>query len=83
MSGTDAEGFGSWPGNVPERNDSGVRQPFTYHFRQQGKMIILNQDNRVWTFCLFNDGGGKPRIDGTIVIPIRFSEGRPHKRDMT
>ena len=46
-------------------------------------MIILHQDNRIRTLCFSDDSGGEPRINGAILIPIRFSEGRPDKYNMT
>ena len=48
--GTDAEGFGIGPGNVPERDDRGPGQDFADHPRQEGEMVVLHEDHRVVAF---------------------------------
>ena len=73
---------GIWPGNMPERDDGGFRQPFANHLRQQREMIVLNQNHGIRPLGLLNDGLGKPLVDGAILVPVGFPEDRPDKGDM-
>ena len=44
LPGADAEGFGIRPGNMPEKSDAGIRPLFFDQAGEQGKVIILDQN---------------------------------------
>jgi hypothetical protein len=52
-------------------DDGCTWEPFTNHFRQQRKMIVLHQDDRIRTLRLFHNGRSKPCVDGAIFTPVR------------
>src|SRR6185436_20956095 len=46
LPGADPEDLGVGPGNVPELEDDGRREPLLDHARQQGEMVVLDEDER-------------------------------------
>ena len=53
--GNDAEGLRVRPWNMPEHDHGGSRQSFPDHARQQRKVIVLNEDDRIFAGCFFHD----------------------------
>src|SRR5215467_12443603 len=72
------------PGNVPEDSYPGVRPLLLNHFWQQSKVIILNQEHRLFgAFHLFEDGFGKLTVYLFIMFPILRAEQRASVGNMT
>ena len=81
--GTDAEGLGVRPGDVPEGQDGRPGQAGANHRRQQREVVVLHQDDRILAAGLGDDGIGEALVDGPVVLPVGFPEHRAHMGDMT
>ncbi len=67
----DLKGLGSGPGNMPENRNSCVWQAIFHHSRQQGEMIVLDQNHRMFLAChLLHESVGKLLIDVVVVLPV-------------
>ena len=51
--GTDAEGFGVRPGNVPEGDDGRLGQSLPHHAGQQREVVVLHEHDRVVSVASF------------------------------
>ena len=71
------------PGNVPERDDGGVRQALADHPRQQREMVVLHQHHRVLRLGFGDDRVREPRVDVAVVLEIARAERGAHVRDVT
>src|SRR4029077_1903163 len=80
--GTNAEGLGVWPGDVPEGNDGRLRQSLPYHAGQKSEMVVLHKHDRVVLGRLLHHGVGEALIHGDIVLPVALAENRPDESDM-
>src|SRR5580693_7216828 len=60
---------------MPENRNSGVRHSVFHHARQEGKMIVLNQDDRMFlAHQFFRERVGESRIHFVVVFPVRSTE---------
>src|ERR1035437_145827 len=71
LPGADAKRFGIGPGDVPKDRNSRMRKPIFHHARQQGKMIVLNQDDGMLLARHFlHERVGKSLIDFVVERPV-------------
>src|SRR5438270_10732605 len=76
---TDAEFLRVGPRYVPKNGDSSVRALFLDHAWQQGKVIILGQQEGVLgTRHFLQYGIGKLLVDMQIMFPVRSPKKRPY-----
>ena len=81
--GADAERFGVRPGDVPEGDDRGRRQLLLDHPRQQGEVIVLDQDDRVGGRRLPAPRRGRTcRLTLDVLLPVRGAERRADVGDV-
>ena len=81
---TNAEDFRIRPGNVPEDGDASIRTCFLDQARHQGKVIVLNEDNRILRGRHFLESGiGEALIHFLIVAPVFGPKNRPRVRGVT
>ena len=78
----DAEGFRVWPGDMPEGDDGGARQTLADELRQQGEVVILDEDDRIVGVRRGDDLLGEALVDHLVVVPIRDAEHRAHVGDV-
>src|SRR5262249_47594029 len=84
LPGTDAECFGIWPGNVPEDRDASIGPLSLDHLWQQGKVVILDQERRLFRARhLFQHGFSKLSVHLLVMFPVLGPEQRPCVCDMT
>ncbi len=74
----DAERLGVGPGDVPEREDGGLRQLLAHHRRQQREVVVLHQHDRVVAARLGHHRVREALVDGLVGLPVRLAEYRPH-----
>ena len=80
----DAEGFGVRPWDVPEEANPGIWPPFFYQPGEEGKVVILNQDEGfIDALELFQARLREFLIDPLIMFPIIYAKGRTGMGDMT
>ena len=80
---TDTECLRIRPGNVPEDGYAGIRPLLFDQFRQQCKVIILDEQRRLLCAChLLQHCLGKLPVRLYIVLPIERPEQRPRVSDM-
>ena len=79
----DRQLVGVRPRDVPEADDGGARQPRADQSRQQRKVIVLHQHDRVVRAGLGQHRVGKALIDALVVLPVALAEHRPHMRQVT
>ncbi len=83
LPGTDAEGLGIRPWNVPKNSHAGVGTGVLDETRQQRKVVILHQHDRiVFVLHFFEERPGKFPVDGLIVFPVFDAECRAGVRDV-
>ncbi len=71
LPGTDAEGLGVRPGDVPEEGQPGIGPFFLDHPREKGEMVILDQNPGVpGVFQFLQRGPGELSVDRFVEIPI-------------
>ena len=80
--GTDAEGLGIRPGDMPEGDDGRPRQPVADHARQEREMVILHENDRILALGFGHDRIREFLVHGAVVLPVRLAEDRPHEGDM-
>ena len=72
----DRERFRVRPRDVPERDDRRLRQLLADHPRQQGEVIVLDQNHRVPGPGLVDDGVGEALVDLAVVRVVGRAKGR-------
>ncbi len=80
--GADREGLRVRPGDVPEGDHRGLRQPFADHARQQREMVVLHQQDRVGRAGLLRHRVGELAVHVVVVLPVTGAEYRPHVGDV-
>ena len=80
--GADRERLRVRPGNVPEGDDRGARQPLADHARRHREVIVLHQHDRVLALRLLHHGVGEAAVDRDVMVEIALAEDRPHEGDM-
>ena len=78
----DAEGLGVRPGDVPEGDDGGLRQPLADHARQQREVIVLHEHDRRIGRGFRDDGVGEALVDRDVMRPVAFAKCRPDEGDV-
>src|SRR4030095_13108472 len=71
------------PGDVPELRNNQIGIALLQHSRQQGKMKVLNKDERRRVARFFEDGLRKHIVDLAVRLPVASLENRPLKDVMT
>ena len=60
-----------------------MRQSILHHARQQGKVIILNQNDRMFlTRHLLDQRVGESLVDLVVMLPVRRAKRRARMRHM-
>src|SRR4029079_10093365 len=75
--GADAEDVRVRPGNVPEQEDAYVGPGGLDHARNEGELIVLDEDDRITGADRVEDGVGEPLVDADVGLPVGRSEDRP------
>ncbi len=71
------------PGNVPEADDPGTRQPGANQHRRNREVIVLDQDDGRFARGLLAYGVGKPTVDQAIGTEVACAKHRTHGGLMT
>jgi hypothetical protein len=80
---TDPEGFGVWPGDVPENSDASVGPAFFKKTGQKREVIVLNEDARVFhPFQFIHHSISKFPVGGLVLSPILGAKEGPSVGNM-
>ena len=74
LEGANAERLGVRPRYVPEGDDRGARQPLFQQARQDRKVIILHEDDRLLRRRLPRNRIGEQLIDFVVRLPVRLAK---------
>ena len=84
LPGTNSEGLGIGPGDMPEDCDTRIGPFLLDEARQQSKVIVLHKDHRVWTVRhLLKQRVGKALVHELIALPVGRAKDGPGMRNVT
>jgi hypothetical protein len=81
--GADSEPLRVGPGDVPEGDDGGPRQPFADETGCEREVVVLDEHDRVLGVHLLAKGFRELLVDRLVVIPVLAAEDRTGVRDVT
>ena len=84
LPGTNAEGFGIGPGNMPENGDTHVGARFLDHAGEKREVVVLNEEDRRGSAGhLVKNGVGKTAVDALVEKPVFGAKEWAGMRDVT